>query len=68
MTPVNISAGLLSKGHPLGATGIAGVYEVATHLHGEAGDRQIDGARVGLAHVLGLGSACAMHVLERGAA
>lgn len=63
-TPVNISGGLLSKGHPLGATGVAGVYEVATHLRGEAGDRQVDGARVGLAHVLGLGSACAVHVLE----
>ncbi|KUI29232.1 beta-ketoacyl synthase N-terminal-like domain-containing protein [Mycobacterium sp. GA-2829] len=67
-TPVNISGGLLSKGHPLGATGIAGIYEVVTHLRGEAGDRQIDGARVGLAHVLGLGSACAVHVLERRAA
>jgi acetyl-CoA acetyltransferase len=66
--PVNISGGLLSKGHPLGATGIAGVFEVVTHLRGEAGDRQIDGARVGLAHVLGLGSACAVHVLERRAA
>lgn len=63
--PVNISGGLLSKGHPLGATGIAGVFEVVTHLRGEAGDRQIDGARVGLAHVLGLGSACSVHVLER---
>ncbi|SBS79125.1 Lipid-transfer protein Ltp1_1 [uncultured Mycobacterium sp.] len=67
-TPVNISGGLLSKGHPLGATGIAGVFEVVTHLRGEAGDRQIEGARVGLAHVLGLGSACAVHVLERRAA
>jgi acetyl-CoA acetyltransferase len=67
-TPVNISGGLLSKGHPLGATGIAGVFEVVTHLRGEAGDRQIDGAKVGLAHVLGLGSACAVHVLERRAA
>ena len=67
-TPVNISGGLLSKGHPLGATGIAGVFEVVAHLRGEAGDRQIDGARVGLAHVLGLGSACAVHVLEKRAA
>ncbi|MGW8815602.1 thiolase family protein [Gordonia terrae] len=67
-TPVNISGGLLSKGHPLGATGVAGLFEVASHLRGEAGDRQVDGARVGLAHVLGLGSACAVHVLERRAA
>jgi acetyl-CoA acyltransferase len=64
-TPVNVSGGLLSKGHPVGATGIAGVYEIATHLRGEAGDRQIEGARVGLAHVLGLGATCALHILER---
>jgi len=64
-TPVNVSGGLLSKGHPIGATGLAGIYEVATHLRGEAGARQIDGARVGLAHVLGLGSTCAVHILER---
>ncbi|HML00470.1 MAG TPA: beta-ketoacyl synthase N-terminal-like domain-containing protein [Acidimicrobiales bacterium] len=67
-TPVNVSGGLISKGHPIGATGVANVYEVATHLRGEAGDRQIEGARVGLTHVIGLGSACAVHVLERGAA
>ena len=65
--PVNVSGGLLSKGHPLGATGVANVFEVATHLRGEAGDRQIQGAKVGLAHVIGLGSACAIHVLERSA-
>ena len=66
--PVNVSGGLLSKGHPLGATGIANIYEVSTHLRGEAGNRQIDGARVGLTHVIGLGSACAVHILERSAA
>ena len=63
--PVNVSGGLLSKGHPLGATGIANIYEVCTHLRGEAGDRQIDGARLGLTHVIGLGSACGVHILER---
>jgi acetyl-CoA acetyltransferase len=67
-TPVNVSGGLLSKGHPLGATGIANIYEVSTHLRGEAGDRQIEGAKVGLTHVIGLGSACAIHILERSAA
>jgi acetyl-CoA acyltransferase len=66
--PVNVSGGLLSKGHPLGATGIANIYEVSTHLRGEAGDRQIEGAKVGLTHVIGLGSACAVHILERSAA
>ena len=65
--PVNVSGGLISKGHPIGATGIANVFEVTTHLRGEAGDRQIDGAKVGLTHVIGLGSACAVHILERSA-
>jgi len=63
-TPVNVSGGLESKGHPISATGIANVWEVCHHLRGEAGDRQIDGARVGLAHVIGLGSACGVHILE----
>ena len=62
--PVNVSGGLLSKGHPLGATGVANVYEIVTHLRGEAGARQIPGARVGLAHVIGLASACGVHILE----
>jgi acetyl-CoA acetyltransferase len=63
--PVNVSGGLLSKGHPLGATGVANVYEVSTHLRGEAGDRQVEGAKVGLTHVIGLGSACGIHILEK---
>ena len=63
--PVNVSGGLLSKGHPLGATGIANIYEITTHLRGEAGERQVDGARIGLTHVVGAGSACAVHVLEK---
>ena len=63
--PVNVSGGLLSKGHPLGATGIANIYEVSTHLRGEAGKRQVEGARIGMTHVIGLGSACAIHVLEK---
>jgi acetyl-CoA acyltransferase len=63
--PVNVSGGLLSKGHPLGATGIANIYEVATHLRGEAGKRQVEGARIGLTHVIGLGSACGIHILEK---
>lgn len=63
--PVNLSGGLLSKGHPLGATGIANIYEISTHLRGEAGKRQVPNARLGLTHVIGLGSACAIHVLEK---
>jgi acetyl-CoA acyltransferase len=66
-TPVNVSGGLESKGHPIAATGIANVWEVCHHLRGEAGDRQIEGAKVGLAHVIGLGSACGVHILEKAA-
>jgi acetyl-CoA acetyltransferase len=47
---VNPSGGLLSRGHPPGATGLAQVYEVVTQLRGEAGPRQVPGARVGLVH------------------
>ncbi len=64
-TPVNVSGGLLSKGHPLGATGIANIYEVSTHLRGEADKRQVEGAKFGMTHVIGLGSACAIHILEK---
>jgi acetyl-CoA acyltransferase len=67
-TPVNVSGGLESKGHPIAATGIANVWEVCHHLRGEAGDRQIEDAKVGLAHVIGLGSACGVHILEKSAA
>jgi len=66
-TPVNVSGGLESKGHPIAATGIANIWEVCHHLRGEAGDRQIEGAKVGLAHVIGLGSACGVHILEKAA-
>ena len=65
--PVNVSGGLQSKGHPIAATGIANIWEICQHLRDEAGDRQIDGARVGLAHVIGLGAACGVHILEKAA-
>jgi len=63
--PVNLSGGLLAKGHPTGATGVANLYEICAHLRGEAGERQVKNARIGLAHVIGLGSACGIHVLEK---
>jgi acetyl-CoA acetyltransferase len=66
-TPVNVSGGLESKGHPVSATGIANVWEVCHHLRHEAGPRQIEGAKVGLAHVIGIGSSCGVHILERAA-
>lgn len=63
--PVNVSGGLESKGHPIAATGIANVWEICHQLRGEAGPRQIAGARIGLAHVIGLGSTCGVHILEK---
>jgi acetyl-CoA acetyltransferase len=63
--PVNVSGGLLSKGHPIGATGVANICEIVFHLRGEAGARQVEGARIGLAHVLGFGAAAGVHILER---
>jgi acetyl-CoA acetyltransferase len=51
--PVNPSGGLLSRGHPVGATGVAQIVEVVTQLRGEAGSRQVEGARAGLAHCMG---------------
>ena len=61
--PVNVSGGLLSKGHPLGATGVANIYEIVNQLRGNGGARQVEGAKAGLAHVIGLGSACTIHIL-----
>lgn len=56
--PVNLSGGLLAKGHPTGATGVANLYEICAHLRGEAGVRQVKNARIGLAHVIGLEFMC----------
>jgi acetyl-CoA acetyltransferase len=62
--PVNPSGGLLSRGHPLGATGPCGIAEIVWQLRGQSGGRQVEGAKVGLAHVIGLGSACTISVLK----
>jgi acetyl-CoA acetyltransferase len=51
-------------GHPLGPTGIGQVAEIASQLRGEAGARQQPGARFGLAHMVGVGAVCVVHVLE----
>lgn len=61
----NPSGGLLSKGHPIGATGLAQCYELTMQLRGTAEARQVDGAKVALQHNLGLGSACVVTVYER---
>ena len=60
----NPSGGLLSKGHPLGATGLAQCFEITQQLRGNAGARQVEGARIGLAHNLGLGGACVTTLLR----
>ncbi|MET7643132.1 lipid-transfer protein [Streptomyces sp. NPDC005426] len=62
---VNPSGGLISKGHPLGATGIAQAAELTWQLRGEAGTRQVPGARTGLAHNIGLGGAAVVTLLRR---
>ena len=51
--PVNTSGGLKAKGHPIGATGVAQVVELWEQLRGEAGDRQVEGARLGMTHNMG---------------
>ncbi len=61
----NPSGGLLSKGHPLGATGLAQCAELVWQLRGQAGGRQVEGANVALQHNLGLGGACVVTIYER---
>merc|ERR1712010_185676 len=62
---VNPSGGLISKGHPIGATGCAQCCELNWQLRGEAGPRQVEGAKVGLQHNLGLGGACVVTMYQR---
>jgi acetyl-CoA acetyltransferase len=68
--PVNTSGGLVSRGHPVGATGAAQLVELVTQLRGRAGDRQVDGARIGLAENAGgythpEAAACVVTILEK---
>jgi acetyl-CoA acetyltransferase len=63
--PVNVSGGLLSKGEPLGASGLGQVHELVTQLRGRAGRRQVDGAAVGLGHVMGAGHNACVVVVQR---
>jgi len=64
--PVNVDGGLKAKGHPIGATGVSMTYEIARQLRGEAGERQVPGADVGLTHnVGGIGQYCFVQVLAR---
>ena len=68
--PINLSGGLVSKGHPVGATGLSMIHELALQLRGEAGERQHPGAHIGLAEngggVIGFDeAACAVTILEK---
>ena len=63
--PVNTSGGLKSKGHPVGATGVAQVVEITTQLRGQAGQRQVAGAKIGMAQNMGgSGGSSVVHILE----
>jgi acetyl-CoA acetyltransferase len=64
-TAVSPSGGLLAMGHPMGPTGLGQIAEITRQLRGEAGDRQHPGAKVGLAHMVGIGPVCVVHILER---
>jgi acetyl-CoA C-acetyltransferase len=64
--PVNTSGGLKSKGHPVGASGAGQVVEIWKQLRGQAGERQVPSATLGLTHnVGGTGQTCVVHILER---
>jgi acetyl-CoA acetyltransferase len=65
--PVNVSGGLLAKGEPLGASGLGQIHELVLQLRGQAGERQVTGARVGLAHMVGAGPVSAVSILQAAA-
>jgi acetyl-CoA acetyltransferase len=63
--PVSTDGGLIARGHPGGPTGLAQIWETTLQLRGEAGARQVENARTGLCHMMGGGSVCVIHVLQR---
>jgi acetyl-CoA acetyltransferase len=63
--PFNTDGGLLARGHPIGPTGLAQVWETVVQLRGQAGPRQVEGARAGLCQMIGAGGVCAIHILKR---
>ena len=62
---INPSGGLLSKGHPIGATGVAQCAELVWQLRGQAGERQVEGSRLALQHNLGVGGACVVTLYQK---
>ncbi|QLL06232.1 thiolase family protein [Mycobacterium vicinigordonae] len=63
--PVNVSGGLLSKGEPVGASGLGQVYEIVNQLRGRCGPRQVERARIGLTHALGAGGNCSVMIFRK---
>jgi acetyl-CoA acetyltransferase len=63
--PVSTDGGLIARGHPGGPTGLAQIWETTLQLRGEAGKRQVADARIGLCHMMGGGSVCVIHILQR---
>jgi acetyl-CoA acetyltransferase len=63
--PFSTDGGLIARGHPIGPTGLAQIWDITQQLRGESGPRQVAGARVALAHMMGAGSVCVVHILER---
>lgn len=63
--PVSTDGGLIARGHPGGPTGLAQIWETTLQLRGEAGRRQVENARTGLCHMMGGGSVCVIHILQR---
>lgn len=63
--PFSPDGGLTARGHPGGPTGLAQVWDATVQLRGEAGKRQVEGARNGMVHMMGAGSICVMHMLQR---
>lgn len=62
---INPSGGLIAMGHPIGPTGVGQIAEIVLQLRGEAGSRQHANSRIGLAHMVGLGAVCYVHILQR---
>lgn len=63
--PFSTDGGLIGRGHPGGPTGLAQIWDVTQQLRGESGVRQVEGAEIGLAHMMGAGSVCVVHILKR---
>ncbi len=63
--PFSTDGGLIGRGHPGGPTGLAQIWDVTQQLRGESGARQVENARIGLAHMMGAGSVCVVHILQR---